>query len=104
MQSVEHPDTGAMIPTPQPSVAIRVRYNAGNGTMTARTDEGRLSPKRSVRVAFDPALPQATNAAMAAQAWLDRHMQYEAELLPNSFVYGGDRFLSFRITGPKKQG
>lgn len=102
MQSVQDPTTGEMIPTPQPSVAIRVRYSAGNGTMTARTDEGRLSPKRSVRVAFDPGLPQATNAAIAAQAWLDRHMEYEAELLPHSFTYGGDRFLSFRITGGKR--
>ena len=102
MQLVEHPETGDMIPTPQPLCAIRVRYNAGNGTLTARTDEGRLSPSRSVRVAFEPALPVATNAAIAAQEWLDRHMEYFAELMPHSCVYGRDRFFNYRITGPKR--
>jgi hypothetical protein len=100
MQSVQDPTTGEMIPTPQPSTAIRVRYSAGSGTLTARTDS--YGPVRSVRVAYDPGLPMATNAAIAAQAWLDRHMEYEAELLPNQFVYDRDRFFSFRITGPKK--
>jgi hypothetical protein len=100
MQSVQDPTTGEMIPTPQPSVAIRVRYSAGSSTLTARTEES--GPTRSVRVAHDYGLPMATNAALAAQAWIDRHCNYEAQLLPHSFVYGPDRFFSFRITGGKK--
>jgi hypothetical protein len=100
MQSVQDPTTGELIPTPQPTVAIRVRYSAGSSTLTARTKES--DPARSVRVAFDPGLPMATNAAIAAQAWIDRHCNYEAELLPHSFVYGRERFFSYRITGGKK--
>lgn len=99
MQTVQDPTTGEMIPTPQPSVAIRVRYSAGSGTLTARVNDG---TSRSVRVAYDPGLPMATSATVAAQAWIDRHMEYEAELLPSQFVYDRDRFFSFRITGGKK--
>jgi hypothetical protein len=33
---------------------------------------------------------------------VDRHCNYEAQLLPHSLVYGPDRFFSFRITGGKK--
>jgi len=98
MQSVQDPTTGELIPTPQPTVAIRVRYSAGSSTLTARGAD----ILRSVRVARDHGLPMATNAAIAAQAWIDRHCNYEAELLPHSFVYEGDRFFSFRITGGKK--
>lgn len=99
MQSVQDPTTGEMIPTPQPTVAIRVRYSAGSSTLTARTNDG---TSRSARVAYDHGLPMATNAAIAAQAWIDRHTDYESELLPHSFVYGRDRFFSYRIIGPKR--
>jgi len=99
MQSVQHRTNREMIPTPQPTVAIRVRYSAGSSTLTARVGAG---DGRSARVAYDHGLPMASNAAIAAQTWLNRHCDYEAELLPHSFVYGRDRFYSFRITGGKR--
>ena len=94
---VQHQETLEMNTCPDPTVGIRVTYNAGSGNFTAVGDL-RITRTRHPR---DYGLPLAAGAAEAALKWVQKHVQYQAELLPTVIVFDGDHYFSYRITGPK---
>ena len=85
-----------MTETPTSSNAIRTRYSGTSPSITATANGNR------VRVGYDHALSATANHAAAAQAYLDKHNEFETKLNIDGLCFDNDYFWTWSITGPRK--
>jgi hypothetical protein len=77
--------------------SIRTRYSGASSSITATCNGQR------VRVGYDHALDATSNHAAAAQAFLNRHNEFETELVTDALSFDHDYFWTWDITGPRKE-
>lgn len=74
--------------------SIRTRYSGASSSITATYNGQR------VRVGYDYALDATSNHAAAAQAFLNRHNEFETELVTDALSFNSDYFWTWHVTGP----
>jgi hypothetical protein len=89
------------MPNPTARSAIRTRYHGPSNVKGSRFIA--TNGENRVTVSYDFGLDHTENHCIAAQAFLDKHNQFETKLAMDALCFHSDYYWTWKVTGPRKE-